>query len=292
MRRPISVLRSAISSGSRTWRSGTLERCIHPVHDSQVAVCTRFWAWLLPVVAIGGVPARSHAQGAVRARSTFATVLDAADDLARIEPQPADANGELRRWDRRWRASLDRLLRRPPVRAQCIAARECAAREACELVAWMGGAAADVLHARAGMLRDPNDWLGGGPREGIAEMAHALALRRLVADEAARRRRARLSCEDLPMREQYASEWRSSDAAEPDASAGQIRRLRDAGEARLLLAFARGGLPGLEAELRRRLAQAPPPPSNVPEAPPRADAEVDESEPPDAPSRPDVQARP
>lgn len=247
---------------------------------------------LLVFVLIAVEPCAASAQVDARARAAFVLVLDAADALTRVEPQPADANGQLRAWDRLWRARLDRLLRRPPVRAQCIAPRDCAEREVCELVAWMSGAAADVLHARGEMLRDPNDWLGGGPREGVAAMAHALALRRLVADDAARRRRARLSCEDLPMREEYASARRSSDATEPDASAVHLRRLREAGETRLLLAFAQGGLAGLAAELHQRLAQAPPPPPSVPELPPRAGAEVDESELTDAPSRSDVQATP
>lgn len=233
---------------------------------------------LAAIIAFSASPAHAAAQNVGRARSTFATVLDAAEALARVEPQPGDANGELRGWDRRWRARLDQLVRRPPVRAQCIASHDCAAREVCELVAWMGGGAGEVLHARGGMLSEASDWLGGGPREGIAEMAYTLALRRLVADEAARRRGARLSCEDLPMREEYASPWRSSDATEPETSAGHLRRLREAGETRLLLAFARGGMAGLESELHRRLAPAPATQPSVPAPSRSAEPEPDASE--------------
>jgi hypothetical protein len=160
-------------------------------------------------------------------------VLDAADELVAIDPQPADANGALRRWDAAWRARLDRLHRRPPVRAQCIAPRDCTAREVCELVAWMGGAASAVLSARAGMLRT-SDLAAAMGDNVLVEMAWSLAVRRVVADEAARRRGARLSCEDLAPSEMVNS-WSS------DAVVVRLQEMRSQGDVSGLLAAARDG---------------------------------------------------
>ena len=79
-------------------------------------------------------------------------------------------------------------------------------------------------------------------------VAVSLAAKRLVADEAKRRRLAGLSCEDLPLDHGYDEEFFTSGPVDLEA-------LQSAEDVLALLAVARGGAPAYQALLQERAAR-------------------------------------
>jgi hypothetical protein len=118
-----------------------------------------------------------------RARSHFDAMESAWRELRALEVQPADANGAIAAWDRAWARRVARAER--DTGGACFAlADDCASVEVyvlgCNMVGDVAGARASIFNPEAVDDHDPFAW------------------RRAVADEAARRRAERLSCEDLP----------------------------------------------------------------------------------------------
>lgn len=108
-------------------------------------------------------------------------------DLVALQPQPGDADGAVRAWDRRWAARMAAAHRR----SSCprIGSHECgdvAVRElACNAAYYL------VLSPRDGLLQ-------GFDGEWAERAQEAAAARRAVAEEAMRREREGMSCEDVP----------------------------------------------------------------------------------------------
>ena len=197
------------------------------------------WALLL----FGPSTARAQRARGGQARSTFTTVVEAATALAALEPQPADANGSLRAWDRRWRRRLRQFSVRSAHTRCAFAPDSCAEREECALAP--GLVAFQVISARDAMLGDLH-------QHSVFVAAETLAARRLVADEAARRRRAGLSCEDLPS----SLDIGDRRAVEALHAPSGFAELRDAQDVQALLALAHGGPSGLRALLEERAEMA------------------------------------
>lgn len=104
--------------------------------------------------------------------------------LEALHPQPADANGDVRGWDRVWER---RLSTAAGYRCASIpfADRTCHYAEISVLMCT--GASISLDHARTEIFREP-----------VPRAADTLDVYVAIADEAARRAAAGLSCEDLP----------------------------------------------------------------------------------------------
>ncbi|MEO0322732.1 MAG: hypothetical protein AAF447_07230 [Myxococcota bacterium] len=192
------------------------------------------------LVAPGG--AYGVAQTRTRARDfqpeDFHVVVAAADELFRVEVQPADANGELRAWDARWSARLEEITRSR--RPNCALATECTLRAACALLP--ADASLGLSLARRQLLSPY------GSREdariALDEEVRNLARRRLVAEEAMQRRRERLSCEDLPWGVEVDLDDATASRGGWITEGWVVAALRDAESA---LVYARDGVAGLRA---------------------------------------------
>ena len=197
----------------------------------------------LLIVALICAASPAQAQSLMQEREGFVTVVQAARALIEADVQAADANGAIRRWDRRWQRRLERVQRRRQRLRRCEP-RSCAVVEVCKLAA--SSAAMFVLGVRSRVLAAPDEW-------SLGSVAKTLASNRMMADEAARRRRAGLSCEDI---QDPLSEYR--DSAESTGIAGDhlLDEVR-VGDVEAYLSIAEGGLAGLEAlTLLRRTQQA------------------------------------
>lgn len=211
-------------------------------HRPRLLVCA------LVVGAALGYPTEVRAQ---TERARFEVVVQAAEDLVEIDVRTADANGELRRWDRRWGGRLRRMARRSSSIRRCMNPRSCARREVCAIDS--AGAALEVRTTRASVLEEY------AREQAVPSTIASLASRRLVADEAARRRAERLSCEDLPAVAEVAGFAHGfSDPSVLTAVSGptEFAELAQRGDHEALLALARGGAAALRALLRERIEAA------------------------------------
>lgn len=127
----------------------------------------------------------SRAVTIARARALFEEMQSAWSALRALDVRPADANGAVAGWDRHWARRLARAER--ATSGACFEAprTDCTRHERYVLLCNTAG---DIAGARASVFRDDAD-------DGLVD---AFEWRRAVADEAARRRAAGLSCEDLP----------------------------------------------------------------------------------------------
>lgn len=120
------------------------------------------------------------------ARAIFDIQFALAWALVHIDPQPGDANGAVRRWDRNAR-NVAQFMYFPPTTSR----HDCIAPEVEALISStgpdIGGLRNQLLDRGAADLDEPRRVLLAG-----------LAARRLAADRAADRRARGLSCEDLP----------------------------------------------------------------------------------------------
>lgn len=123
------------------------------------------------------------------ARKAFGSLVDAAIALGRVRPMPGDQNGQVRRWDRRWKPVISRIDDRYSVLA--VVPKDAHDCKSPEISALLGGATLTLGLSRDGLLNDE------GFGFSLEELALEFANRRWAADEAANRRRRRLSCEDL-----------------------------------------------------------------------------------------------
>jgi hypothetical protein len=104
----------------------------------------------------------------------------AARELLTVVPTPGDANGQLRAWDRRWLATIDRLPEGARYRGGC------------------------PLHFDALVVRLRRHALGRNPSgdtdpyTSADDVAWSMAINRWFFEDAARRLRAGLTCEDQP----------------------------------------------------------------------------------------------
>lgn len=148
---------------------------------------------LLGVVAAGGV-AEARRPGIrlsrTQARAVFEEVLEAAVALQRTDAQPADANGQIRAWDRKWRARLERL------QTDALSYRfEPEGCESHELESLTRGLASDMLSVRGSVYCE---YCTESYRDCLVAFGSNAACRDATAIEAHRREMAGLSCEDLP----------------------------------------------------------------------------------------------
>jgi hypothetical protein len=123
------------------------------------------------------------------ARAYVALLREAWTALEAVHPVPADANGEVRAWDRAW----SRRLSGASMASRCLEVpigreRTCRDAEVSALVCNL--ALFDLEQARGAIFREP-----------VPRAADHLDVHVAVADEAARRSAAALSCEDLPSAE-------------------------------------------------------------------------------------------
>ena len=148
-------------------------------------------AFLLALAATATIStSTTDAQSLRRLRSDFLTVLTAAAELRELNVQPGDANGSVRRWDREWDRRLQRLRTGSHMHRECMNLRpSCDEKERCALAPASLAAATSL--SRSNVFREPDQW-------SLNLTWQTLAARRLVADEAARRRGQGLSCEDIP----------------------------------------------------------------------------------------------
>lgn len=123
------------------------------------------------------------------ARASFASVVAAARALDAIEVTQGDSNGQVRAWDRVWRARVREATTRFDGCLPATRPPTCREIEVDALACQVGsdvGLARDALYdseRRTDLLQ---------------HMARELASRRALADAAVRRGAAHLSCEDLP----------------------------------------------------------------------------------------------
>jgi hypothetical protein len=154
------------------------------------------------VVALGAGPSEGSAQRVRRpvrlvtiaqARSIFSDMERAWGELRALDVRQADANGSVAAWDRAW--------------ARRVANAERVAIDAClGLLADRLGAPADCsLRERTALLCNVGFTVATARRSIFQAAPHEadddhdeFAARRALADEAARRRVSRITCEDLP----------------------------------------------------------------------------------------------
>lgn len=141
-------------------------------------------ALLAQATPLGAQP-RPAAPGPVEARDQFGVIVQAAGDLATVLAAGRNLRGGLQSWDRRWRSRL-RSLGRVVLPAEAHGA-DCAAREVAALV---DGTASSVWNARMFLFSEEG--------ASLTPLARELAARRILADEAQRRRGLGSSCADLP----------------------------------------------------------------------------------------------
>jgi hypothetical protein len=156
-------------------------------------------AIVLVVIAALALPSLASAQrgsrtvSIARARSTFETMATARRELRSLDVQPADANGAVAAWDRRWARPIARMEREAMGACLDMLADRLGAPADCRLretIALFCHVAYSVSMARRSIYdRIP---------EGDGDVPDEFEARQAIADEAARRREARLSCEDLP----------------------------------------------------------------------------------------------
>lgn len=132
----------------------------------------------------GAAQRRSPQITTSQARSYFDEMERAWRELLALDVQPADANGAVARWDRAWSVRVARAGR--ATRDACFtSSHDCGVLERDVLMCNLVG---DISAARASVFTRDDD----------ADPHDPIAWRRAIADEAARRRAARLSCEDMP----------------------------------------------------------------------------------------------
>lgn len=149
---------------------------------ARIAVVAALLAQAPPAVVAQPRPA---APGPSEAREQFGVIVQAAGDLAAVLAAGRNLRGGLQSWDRRWRSRL-RSLGRVVLPADASGG----ACEPREVVALVDGTAQSVWNARMFLFSE-----GGAS---LVPLARELAARRIVADEAQRRRARGASCADLP----------------------------------------------------------------------------------------------
>lgn len=144
---------------------------------------------------------RPHRRAPTPTLEQWRTVLDATEALAAVNAEPGDASGQVRAWDRRWRARLERLRDRwSMAHTGCSRYAECRRRAGCELTDAVHTGASRVLDARRSIYQPQPGILDDRPP--LVALASSFAWRRLVMMTALARAQERLSCEDLPDRDE------------------------------------------------------------------------------------------
>lgn len=144
-------------------------------------------------VPVGSAQRGSRTISLSRARSTFESMERAWRELRGLHVEPADANGEVATWDRRWAPRVARAEREAIGVCLDMLADELAAPADCG------------LHERTALFCNVGFTVSTRRRsiydsipEDEIDLPDEFDARRAIADEAARRRESDLSCEDLP----------------------------------------------------------------------------------------------